>query len=91
MAKENPSRINLILIISGLIMLVASYFNYSLNADFISLGIFFFAGIGFILWGIVPVLQKSKATRVRNLSYLFFVIAVIILAYSLIATKLHWF
>lgn len=80
-------KINYPILIAGVIMLIASVINYYLNDDFVSLGIFAFAGIGFILIGIKDTKDDKVAGRINKYAMTFFSISVIIIIYWLLAGK----
>ncbi len=80
-----------VVITAGVLMFIASLINYILNDDIISFGIFAFAGFGFISQGTAEYMkQDTTKQRVRKLSGLFFVLAVLVFVYWLLAGKLHW-
>lgn len=90
MPQKKSNKINFLLLGAGIVMAVASYYNFSLNDDFVSLGIFGFAGIAFIILSVAPTLQKARAERIRRFAYMFFVLAILMLFYRLIDAKLDW-
>lgn len=67
--------------IAGLLMLIASAVNYSLNDDFVSLGIFVFAGLGFSLLGMASAFRPNTQKRISRYAYMFFTLSLLVLAY----------
>jgi hypothetical protein len=89
MRKQEIKKINYPLIIAGLIMLIASGVNYSINEDFISLGIFVFAGLGFILLGAAAAFSPAVRKRTNRYAFMFFTLSLLVLAYWFLHGKLE--
>lgn len=78
----------IIVFFAGILMIITSVVNYLLNDDYISLGIFLFAGIGFIMLGFDDKQDKNKSKRLQKYAGVFFAISLIIFMYWLLAGKL---
>lgn len=89
MKRKQSTKPNFLIIIAGLLMLTASLVNYSLNNDFISLGIFVFAGLGFIMLGAADAFDSQKRKRIKRLAYMFFTVSLLILGYWFFHAKLE--
>ena len=82
-------KIHIPLLVAGILMLLASALNYTLNEDHISLGIFAFAGIGFILLAVKESKEDQKtAQRFQKYAMTFFMLSVLILVYWFFVGKL---
>jgi len=86
--KQN---INYIALIAGLFMILISVLNYLMNEDYVSLGIFVFAGSGFVLLGIKTKFDTVKAKRLNKYAMTFFFGAVVMVLYWLAVAKFHLF
>jgi uncharacterized membrane protein HdeD (DUF308 family) len=84
---SDNTKMNNIALISGIIMIIFSVLNYLMNDDYVSMGIFVFVGLGFILSGIAPRFEESKAQRIKKYARTFFFGAAVILIYWLAAVK----
>ncbi len=82
-------KVNYILLFAGILMMIASILNYEMNADEVSLGIFIFAGIGFIFWGIKDAFDGRKRVRYKRLAVSFYSLAMIVFLYWLAVGRLH--
>ncbi len=87
--KNEKKNSGIISLLSGFMMIIASLINYFLNNDHISLGIFIFAGIGFIMLGIAERKEKKLSKRLKKYANIFFAISIIILIYWLLVGKLE--
>lgn len=85
------NKINYISLIAGLIMILISVLNYLMNEDHVSLGIFVFSGLGFILLGINTKFDEIKAKRIRKYGMTFFFGAAVIFIYWLAVAKFNLF
>lgn len=85
------NKINYISLIAGLIMIIFSVLNYIMNDDFVSLGIFVFLGMGFILLGINVKFEEINAKRIRKYAMTFFFGAAVIFIYWLAVVKFNLF
>ncbi len=72
-------------------MIIVSILNYLMNEDHVTLGIFIFAGIGFILISIKNKFEEQNSKRINKYGMTFFFGAIIILLYWLAKTKLNIF
>jgi hypothetical protein len=84
---ETFKKTNYILLSAGILMIVASVINYQMNKDEVSMGIFVFAGIGFVFNGIKNRFTGIKKQRIQRLSMTFYFIAVVIFVYWLLFAK----
>ncbi len=82
---------NHIATVAGILMIIISVLNYLMNDDYVSLGIFVFLGLGFILLGIKSKFEKTKATRINKYAMTFFFGAFAIFIYWIAAVKFHLF
>jgi hypothetical protein len=89
--KENKKKINPLLAIAGFFMIISSSINYFYNSDDISLGIFSFAGIGFILLAIKDTQKAQNSQRIYKYAMLFFMLSVMLLLYWFAVAKLKLF
>ena len=85
------NKVNYIALIAGLFMIIVSSLNYFMNDDYVSLGIFVFAGLGFILIGLKTKFNETKANRLNKYAMTFFFTAFIMVLYWLAATKFNLF
>ncbi|MCF6366853.1 MAG: hypothetical protein L3J35_11690 [Bacteroidales bacterium] len=85
------NKTNTVSLIAGIFMIIVSTLNYLMNEDHVTLGIFIFAGIGFILLGIKNKFGEESSKRVNKYGMTFFYGAIIILLYWLAKTKLNLF
>ncbi|MCD6556705.1 MAG: hypothetical protein DRI94_01970 [Bacteroidetes bacterium] len=85
------NKINYIALIAGLLMIVISVLNYLMNDDFVSLGIFVFTGLGFLLIGIKSKFNEAKAIRINKYARTFFFAAIVMVLYWLAVAKFHLF
>jgi len=72
-------------------MIIISVFNYLMNDDHVSLGIFVFLGLGFGIFGIKDQFPEIKAKRLKNYAMTFFFGAVVIFIYWLAVAKFQLF
>jgi len=72
-------------------MSAVSALNYLMNKDFVSLGIFVFAGVGFVILGIKPVLKPQNAVRAEKYAFTLFFGAAVILLYWIASVKMKLF
>jgi len=86
--KQN---INYIALIAGFFMILISVLNYIMNEDYVSLGIFVFAGLGFILLGIKGRFDPLKAKRLNKYAMTFFFGAIVMILYWLAVAKFQLF
>ncbi|MEA2043460.1 MAG: hypothetical protein U9N85_13040 [Bacteroidota bacterium] len=80
---------NYVLISLGAVIAVVATLNYILNEDHISLGIFAFIGLGFILLGVSSGKSFDTAKRINKLAYLLFAAALAVLVYWFLYGKLE--
>jgi predicted nucleic acid-binding Zn ribbon protein len=88
---DRVKKFNYILLSAGILMIITSILNYQLNQDEVSMGIFVFAGIGFIFGGIKDIFEDARRKRMQRFSMMFYFIAVVIFVYWLIIAKLNVF
>ena len=72
-------------------MIAVSVLNYLMNEDSVSLGIFVFAGAGFILSGIKDAFGELTAKRIGNYARIFFFGSLVIALYWIAAVKFNMF
>ena len=82
-------KINFLLLILGVFIILVSSGNFLMNDDYVSLGIFVFAGIGFILLSLKNYFKKENSVRLEKYAKTFFFGAAIILVYWFIKVKLE--
>ena len=87
--QEKNRKSSVLTLIAGLIMIVASVINYYFNEDLISLGIFIFSGLGFIMLSVAEKQKESSAKRLKKYAFVFFLVSVLVLIYWLFAGKLN--
>ncbi len=87
----NNRKINFVTLIAGLLMILFSVLNFLMNEDEVSLGIFVFSGIGFILFGLAPRYNEQKASRIKKYARTFFFGAAVILIYWTLFVKFKLF
>ncbi len=68
-------------------MIASSSLNYYMNEDFVSLGIFSFAGLGFIKLSIKTD-AEIKSKKIDKYAVILFSVAMVFLAYWLLKAKL---
>ena len=88
---SDQRKINYITLFAGIFMILISVLNYLMNEDHVSLGIFAFLGLGFILLGIKSKFKASKAQRIKRYAMTFFFGAAVIIIYWLAVAKFHLF
>lgn len=91
MQKTNRKRNSVLTLIAGLIMIIISVINYYFNEDYVSLGVFLFAGLGFIMMSIAEKQNERTAKRLKKYSSLLFLASLVVLAYWFLAGKLGIF
>ncbi|PID88011.1 MAG: hypothetical protein CSB06_02800 [Bacteroidia bacterium] len=79
------------LLVIGSIIILSGILNYVMNGDYVSLGILFFAGSGFVLLGIKPKISGRNAERLNKYIRTAFFIALLILSYWFIFGYLKLF
>jgi len=84
-------KINIVLLILGIFAIIVSISNYLMNEDHVSLGIFIFAGIGFVLLSIKSRFKENTAKRVQKYSMTFFFGALIIFLYWIAKVQFNLF
>lgn len=84
-------KVNYFALSAGVLMIVVSFLNYLMNEDHVSLGIFVFLGIGFILISLKERFSDIKAKRINKYAMTFFFIAFVIFIYWIAAGKLDVF
>ena len=84
-------KIDFVRLIAGIFMILVSFANYMMNEDHVTLGIFVFAGIGFILLSIKNKFEEQKADRINKYGMTFFFGAVVILMYWIADSQLNLF
>ncbi len=78
--------------IAGIIMIIVSIINYSLNDDYISLGIFGLSGLAFIAISAAEYTDsQTRKQRLRHGAGLFFALAFLVFIYWIAEGKLHLF
>ena len=82
---------NYIALSAGVLMIVFSFLNYLMNEDHVSLGIFVFLGLGFILISLKERFNEMKARRINKYALTFFFIAFFIFIYWIAAIKFNLF
>ena len=88
---NEEKRINPVWTGAGIFMISVSLLNYFMNDDFVSLGIFVFLGLGFILYGIKSKFSEFTENRLQKYALTFFFGAVAIFLYWLAVAKFHLF
>ena len=91
MNKTETNKVIYGLIIAGSIMIAASGINFWMNEDDISLGIFAFTGLGFIMLGLASKYETKTEKRLKKYAYLMFAMAVLVLIYWFLHGKLELF
>ncbi len=89
MLGGNKKRNSLLTLIAGLVMIIVSVINYYFNEDYVSLGMFLFAGLGFVMMSIAEKQNEKTSKRLKKYSSIFFLASLIILAYWFLAGKLE--
>ena len=84
-------KIDYVRLIAGIFMILVSLANYMMNEDHVTLGIFIFAGIGFILLSIKNKFVEETAQRINKYGMTFFFGAVVILLYWVADSQLNLF
>lgn len=79
--------INYLTLALGVLMILTSAANYFMNEDFISLGIFVFAGLGFVKLSIKSN-RDDRGTKTDKYAFLFFTVSILFLSYWIIKGKL---
>ena len=82
---------NYFVLSAGALMIVFSFLNYIMNKDHVSLGIFVFLGLGFILLSLKGRYNEIKAKRINKYAMTLFFIAFVIFIYWIAAGKLDVF
>jgi len=82
--------INYLTLALGVLMIITSAANYFMNEDFISLGIFIFAGLGFIKLSVKSKTDDS-GTKADRYAFLFFTVSILFLSYWVMKGKLGVF
>ncbi len=85
------NKINYAVLAAGILMIIISVLNYLMNDDYVSLGIFVFAGLGFVLLGIKTRFEEHKAKRINKYAMTFFFGAAVMILYWLAVAKFHFF
>jgi len=76
---------------AGALMIISSGVNYFLSGDYVSLGIFLFSGLGFVMLGVSEFVQDGlKLQRIKSGAMLFFALAIFVAFYWLLAGQLKW-
>ena len=86
--KKKP---NILMIVAGVLMIIVSLINYFLEEDHVSLGIFTFLGIGFVLLSFKDKYEGKKAQRFNKYAMTFFFIAIVIVLYWVAVSKFDLF
>lgn len=84
-------KVNYIALSAGVLMIVFSLINYLMNEDHVSLGIFVFLGLGFILISIKERFNEIKARRINKYAGTFFFVAFFIFIYWIAVNKFDLF
>jgi len=79
------------MLFAGALMIAASVLNYQMNKDEVSMGIFVFAGVGFVFTGIKDRFEGQRKRRMQRLSMIFYFIAVVILLYWIAVSQFGFF
>lgn len=74
-------KINFLLLFVGIFIILTSIGNFLMTDDYASLGIFVFAGVGFILLSIKNYFKKESSSRIEKYAKTFFFGSAIILVY----------
>ena len=85
------NKVNYITLSGGILMIVFSFLNYLMNKDHVSLGIFIFLGLGFILISLKEKYDEKKAQRINKFAMTFFFAAFIIFISWIAAGKFDIF
>lgn len=85
------NKLNYIALSAGALMIILSFLNYLMNKDHVSLGIFVFLGLGFILISIKEKYSDIKAKRINKYAMTFFFVAFFIFIYWIAAVKFEIF
>ena len=80
-------KINVLLLAAGILMILISVLNYFMNEDYVSLGIFIFLGIGFILLSLKDKYESVLSKRINKFAMTFFFIAIVIFIYWVTVSK----
>ncbi len=84
-------KVNVLLLILGIFMIVVSFLNYLMNDDHVTLGIFIFSGVGFVLLSIKNKYSGGTANRLNKYAMTLFFGAVVILLYWVARVKFNVF
>ena len=84
-------KISYIALSAGVLMIVFSLLNYLMNKDHVSLGIFVFLGLGFILISLKESFNEKKAQRINKYALTFFFVAFVIFIYWIASGKFDLF
>lgn len=84
-------KINILLLFAGIFMIIVSLGNYLMNEDHVTLGIFVFAGIGFVLLAVKNKFSTQTANRLNKYAMTLFFGAVVILLYWVARVKFNVF
>ncbi len=88
---QKTKKFNFIMLFAGTLMIAASILNYQMNKDEVSMGIFVFAGIGFLFTGIKDRYEDQRKRRMQRLSMSFYFIAVLIFIYWIAVSQFGFF
>jgi len=80
-------KINFLLLIVGIFVIIVSTLNFLMNEDHVSLGIFVFTGIGFILLSLKGYFKKESENRIQKYSISFFFLAIMLFLYWVIKVQ----
>lgn len=81
------NEINYLLMAAGILMIASSSLNYYMNEDFVSLGIFVFAGLGFIKLSVKSPESKNE-NKIDKYAVVLFSVSIVFFAYWLLKGKM---